>query len=479
MTTYLDRPLFTILPDFQAVSSGLLDDFTYATQGFGKGTPWKPTALPRRSIRYPFALRRDGVGELRQFASDAAGRRRGFWLPIYLRDYELAETAAAGASELLIRPIGLADALVSFAQFKHLAIATWFGMECHGITAVSAEDGLERVTLDTPLEAEASTDSVMCCGLIYARLADDELSFRFEGTDFARSDAQFVELPAEYDAAHDGSALAFLYKLTRGSSVWRYCGYGADLVIAGQTWERADMTHGEIVHGIDFFDNGVALSVATDDATHPLSALTDRNLLQETLVEIYRADVDAMTADLTSPVYSGKVREVTFTKGGVIEPKLTSDLCVGELQAPTIQFQRTCNLQTYGVHCGLNPATFTTSGTVTALSAESPYIEAAEFDAKRRAEDDKDWFALGRVTIGTEQRVCVGQDGARLYLNAPFSNAHVGDAVSALAGDDKRPATCKKKFGNIDNFFATPWMPNKNPQFEALETPKQKGGKKQ
>ena len=70
--------------------------------------------------------------------------------------------------------------------------------------------------------------------------------------------------------------------------------------------------------------------------------------------------------------------------------------------------------------------------------------------------------SAGKVTVGIEVRMCVGQNGNRLYLHAPFKNAQIGNNASALAGDDKRIGTCQRKFNNVANFLGFSYMPNTN-----------------
>ena len=128
---------------------------------------------------------------------------------------------------------------------------------------------------------------------------------------------------------------------------------------------------------------------------------------------------------------------------------------------------------------GRHAEDFSTSGAITAIdSSATPYIEAAEFGAKATLTGEPNWFALGRVTVGNETRLCVGANGNRLWLNAPFRSASIGNQATAFAGCDKRAETCVSKFDNLDNFLGFPYIPNRHPQFEALQAPKPKGGKK-
>ena len=94
------------------------------------------------------------------------------------------------------------------------------------------------------------------------------------------------------------------------------------------------------------------------------------------------------------------------------------------------------------------------------LSLQAPYVDSAGVRRQAKgARTDKDWFTLGKVICGQEIRLCVGQDGGRLYLNAPFQAAEVGAAISATAGCDKRITTCLGKFSALNQILGSP-----NPQ---------------
>ena len=151
---------------------------------------------------------------------------------------------------------------------------------------------------------------------------------------------------------------------------------------------------------------------------------------------------------------------------------------MNERELPTMRMQRTCNWRTFQQGCGAVEADFTTAGVMTGVSADPAYIEAPAFGSKATAMADPNWFALGKVTVGTEKRLCTGQAGNRLYLNLPFKSAVVGNAVSAVAGDDKRVGTCNTKFGQLANHLAAPYIPNENPSIAPLKTPARTGGKK-
>lgn len=272
------------------------------------------------------------------------------------------------------------------------------------------------------------------------------------------------------------AAPIFLYLIERDGYAWRYAGWGIDLEVAGETWEAADIAHGGLTVGGEILGDGPMLEVGTDDQDHPLRAYIDR-FKKPATVTIY--EVDASVLSFSNPYFIGETMgSVKFGKGGKISVQLSSVLRIGERNGPRIQIQRTCNHNVYDAGCGLNAALFTTVGSVDAISTSPAYVDASEFGAKATAESEPQWFALGKVICGDETRFCVGQDGDRLYLNAPFKEASVSDSISAVAGCDKRINSGCAKLANTDNFLGFPYLPNTNPQFEALRAPEPTGGKK-
>jgi uncharacterized phage protein (TIGR02218 family) len=243
-------------------------------------------------------------------------------------------------------------------------------------------------------------------------------------------------------------------------------------------WSAADIDHGSIQASLEMLPDQLEISLATRDENHPMRLALNRNDIAVTDVAIYESDAVTLAYDSTAPVYSGRCESVSFEPNGLVRLSVGSIFRLVEQEAPRPQFQRPCNHRLYDSFCGLSEAAYTTSGSLTGVSSDPPYIEAAEFGAKATLEGDANWFALGKVTIAAQTRFCVGQSGNRLYLNAAFKLVTGGMLASARAGCDKRIGTCVDKFANSVNYLGFPYMPNRNPQFEALQTPKPSGGKK-
>lgn len=482
---YRDRPVWDWEPNFSGeLGHGVLDDFSYDASTGGHAIPWKVTSGPRRTLALAFLIDDyDHMKRWRSWWAAREGRRRGFWVPTWLTDFIVVQNYAAGAITIRVRWTGLGEKITFGDQFRHIALMTRAGkMELYRIDTFVVDGLEEELSLDHVLESDLVARETVCCGLLFSRLAEDEVEYEYLSGNVARVDLNFVECPPETEGtAVDGSKPAFLYIIQQGSTVWRFTNFPIDLVVSGQTYLAAAMEHGQIGEDIEFTNDNFALTAATDDPEHPFRNFLDANFVGLTALSIYEIDVANLVLP-GAPIFKGRIEGGNFREKGTIEIKVSTLLRISEMEAPQAISERTCIHQTYDGFCGVNPAAYTTTGTIDAKSSNPPYVEASEFGAKATAEGDPDWFSLGLVTVGSEQRFCVKQDGDRLYLNAPFQAALVGASISALAGDDKRVDTCHDKFNNVmagaKGFLGFPWMPNKNPQFEALQTPKPKGGKK-
>lgn len=112
--------------------------------------------------------------------------------------------------------------------------------------------------------------------------------------------------------------------------------------------------------------------------------------------------------------------------------------------------------------CGVDPASFTFTGNVAAITTNK-----FKFDVAGNAAGQADsYFTGGLLTwtsgnnSGTTSIVKIhASDNFLLYLPTGF-NFQVGDTFSVKAGCDKTFDTCKSKFNNGDNFGGFPHIKN-------------------
>lgn len=477
--TYLDRPVLDFRPDFQQVRHGILDDSGLEALAGCPPVIWKTTAGLRRKITLPFLLDgKDEIDQFRLFFSARAGRRTGFWLPVWLDEYRLASDITSGESTLDVGPSRLAEAETALGdQYGHLFLATPDDLAFYAIDSTTDGGTAETITLTGAVAGNWNRKRTICGGLLWVRLLEDKIDLNFLTDTVAEVTLSFLELPEEYATEHEGEWFAYLYQFARGTDVWNFTNMPVtawDATDDPQQWGAASIQHSGLTYNSDMLPEEVTVTVITDSAEHPLRAYKDRHRTERTELTIWEINVDTGLYDADAPVFKGEVAQVDFRGKGEIQARCQSSFGLGQHTLPKVMLQRICNHRLFDAGCKLGPASWSVDGTITALAQN--YVEATWDTAKAN-----DWFALGQVKIGNERRVCTKSVGGRLYINAPFLDAEVGDAVRARAGCDKRAATCQSKFDNLANFLGFPYTPRSNPQLEPLCTPcndMSTGGKK-
>lgn len=472
------RPLLDIWPDHRRLTHGQLDDFNLKRVSAASSTPWKPTTRIKRRFTLPFLFgTKTEWRAFRDFFEDRRGLEAGFWVPFWVTDYESYQQDV-GTALIKVKDINLAEAFEADGQFAYLALidpTTIEPLEISNIT--SLPNGDEQFNVTPAIAHDFDLTHSQCCPLLYCRLADPELTYTWITDQVCRCELELVELPCEYAESHEATRPVYLYEFTRGGLTWNLTNWPEAITTEDETtWQPDNITHGRIRSGVEFLSEPLDLTVGTDTDEHPLRYYMRRRNMEITSLAIFESDADELELDRDEPIYQGRITSVTYDEAGIIKADCSSILRISEQQVPRQQVQRTCNHRLFDANCGVLEATYETPGTL--IDVTDDYVEAAEFGAEATARDDDDWFAMGKVRVGTEVRMIVGADGDRLYLDEPFAHAEGGQAAVALPGCDKRIGTCQNKFNNVLRTIQFPYLPSRNPQFEALATPKPSGGKK-
>ncbi|MBI2801234.1 MAG: DUF2163 domain-containing protein [Gammaproteobacteria bacterium] len=112
-----------------------------------------------------------------------------------------------------------------------------------------------------------------------------------------------------------------------------------------------------------------------------------------------------------------------------------------------------CSADFCDAECGLNPATFTVTGTVTAVASK----EQITVSVPPSRAGGLLTFTSGANNGGKMEVKTIAGAVLNLYLPMPFAIA-VGDSYSALAGCDHLFSTCRDVYNNVVNFRGFPDM---------------------
>ena len=112
----------------------------------------------------------------------------------------------------------------------------------------------------------------------------------------------------------------------------------------------------------------------------------------------------------------------------------------------------TCDVELFGgTRCGVNAATYTFSGTITASTDNKTFSgNTSQVDG---------YFDNGVITmtsgenIGIPREIYTHLNGDNFVLTEGYAfQPQIGDTYDAVSGCDRRASTCKTKFNNLINF---------------------------
>jgi len=123
-------------------------------------------------------------------------------------------------------------------------------------------------------------------------------------------------------------------------------------------------------------------------------------------------------------------------------------------------FAANCDAQFADSRCGLTPATYTSTGTITAVSDNSSFADSALTDADNTYRYGSITFTSGDNNgVSMEVKTSLAVGAITTFQPLPF-DVEVGDTFSIVQGCDKFQATCNTTYSNVDNFRGFPDIPN-------------------
>ena len=235
---------------------------------------------------------------------------------------------------------------------------------------------------------------------------------------------------------------------------WRFTSRDSDVTYDGETYEPAAIERSSLSFGTTLETTSMTLSVGA--LTEEIRDYIAQNPLTQTWVSVMRLHDGASDA---STLFVGQVGTVSF-KGATAEIE-----CVGfehylEMKLPTQLFQASCNNTVFDSRCALSEEEFSRTSTAVTVSTSGRILTADEFDV------EDGWFTYGWVEYKRQKRMIVDHEGTSITIQYAFTGVEEGASFTAFAGCDGDIATCRDKFGNVENFFGTPYIPTDNPSLD-------------
>jgi uncharacterized phage protein (TIGR02218 family) len=258
--------------------------------------------------------------------------------------------------------------------------------------------------------------------------------------------------------AKECTTLCMCWKITRVDAVvLAFTDYHEDLMISGLTYEsQSGMVRATAVSG------GSDLGVQNAD----IETVLDSRAIRREDLEAGRYDFAEVRIFLVDYLNPG-AWEIKLLRGRLGEVSLAQNTAQAELRSLTQMLQQrtgrthevACSYELGDAKCGVTLASFTVSGTVTAVLNQHRFRDSSRTEANN-------WFSQGKVTFTSGkcaglsmeiQAFVGGNQNFVLSLDMPYP-IEVGDNYSASAGCNKTWATCQSKFSNA-NFSGFSFIP--------------------
>lgn len=227
---------------------------------------------------------------------------------------------------------------------------------------------------------------------------------------------------------------------------------------AGPQIERSSISE---KRGVEVATLTVTITALDDDLVNgvPLIGFISRHGFDGASFKLERAYAPDWNSPITGTLirFAGKQTSVDSIQGSTAGLTVSSWLVLLNAQAPRNLFQVGCLRTIYDAGCGVNPASFSNTGTVT-TGGTGAFASAITGAAG--------YYSQGRIvfTSGANagiSRTVKSNDGAGNFtLIRPLPAACApGDTFIAYAGCDLTKATCQSKFNNLLRFKGTPFVP--------------------
>ncbi len=276
--------------------------------------------------------------------------------------------------------------------------------------------------------------------------------------------------PTAYQAHLDTETptLGYLLKITRtDGAVYGFTSAGESVVIGGVTYDASNgLAVGSLASSAGLSVDSLELTTIDDGLIFTRAAIFG-GLWQNAAFVLSRYNW-ASPSDGVEPLMAGTIGQVGLREGAIVA-ELRGLQQYLQQQVGNVT-TRTCRARfadwprpNGNNRCRLNAATYTTTGTVSAVASRQVFTSAGLWTATPTADYYGDgiltWTSGANAGISGKVKTYVASGVITMMLPAPAVVA-IGDAFSIIAGCRKRRTEdCKTKFGNVLNFQGEPDLP--------------------
>lgn len=258
----------------------------------------------------------------------------------------------------------------------------------------------------------------------------------------------------DYEESVESGQPVELYVFTVGTTTYRYTSAEDTINYGGNLYVSRQIARNSPELSVEEGRARLEITMPTDDpvcsryigTVSPLS-------MSVTLTQFHRSDfLDGRI------LWSGRVIQASYGRNGAV-CTLTAVASESALSRPIppYTYQSLCNHRLYDSLCTVAAASYKYTGTASGVTGR--YVTVSGIHA---AHGDN-WAVGGKIVLGNDERLIVGQTVDELELQSVMQSSPAGQTVDVYAGCDHTHETCLSKFSNLLNFGGFPHVPGRNP----------------
>lgn len=245
-----------------------------------------------------------------------------------------------------------------------------------------------------------------------------------------------------------------LYHIYRGETHWRYTSGDVAVVHAGQTWQPATISRGQVEYHGDLEISKLAVTFAK---TNPaVSAYLANIPVQLAWIEVIKLFRDHDPAD-PLVLFIGQILKVSL-KGSAIQASCEGLEAFLKQQIPKYCYQPECNWSLFDDKCTLDRESWAVTANSVTVEEDGITIISADFLGY-----SADHYTLGYLEWGEWSRLITNSTESMIKIAYAIPGLTSGQSVTVYAGCNGLLSTCRDKFDNVVNFGGHPYIPLDNP----------------
>jgi len=250
-----------------------------------------------------------------------------------------------------------------------------------------------------------------------------------------------------------------LYKIWRGSDVWRYTSGDIAVDYEGYTWQPATIERGTVQYNSDLECSELEVTFAKVDPA--VTAYFAGFPMKKTWIEV-RKLFHGLNPLEHVVLFVGEIHSVAL-KGPAAQAKCVGAESVLRRSVPRYTYQPECNWTLFGAQCGLDDTAYKLSVAADVQVDENTntqWLVATEFGGQLDG-----YWVLGCVEYENDKYPIAEHAGHSIRLSRPIAGLTEGENINinVYPGCDGKLATCRDKFNNLLNFGGHPYIPLDNP----------------